>query len=238
MSTLGIGIAARHERQKINLVVIGAQLSRIALLGCLKGCREMVMSTLLLSVIRLRRSLVHKSCNTRLNSSLGDAYIVRVYGRTTLSIGQMLIGDRHLQRCRIDVIRIQLERRTGTLLNIDRKHTVRYTPILYAHKLGRYGSTRFSLLEYVARSLDIVNRNNRRTDKITYSRCRLGSSRDGRTLSHTLRLAGRGHFPSLVGQRLELDSLNTVDVKLGNELHTGQTTRNLALEFCNSRAYL
>ena len=80
MSTLGIGIAARHERQKINLVVIGAQLSRIALLGGLKGCREMVMSTLLralpLSVIRLRRALVHKSCNTRLNGSLGDAYIV------------------------------------------------------------------------------------------------------------------------------------------------------------------
>lgn len=142
----------------------------------------------------------------------------------------MLVGDRHLQRRRIDVIRIQLKRRTRTLLNIDRKHTVRYTPILYAHKLGRYGSTRLGLLEYVARSLDVVNRNNRRADKITYSRCRLGSSRDGRTLSHTLRLAGRGHFPSLVGQRFELDGLDTVDIEFGDELYTGQTARNLALE--------
>ena len=81
-NTLGVDIAARNKRQKINLAVICELLNISGILFCngSKGCIEVIVVAILgalpLAVVGLVCALVHKSCNTRLNGSLGDAYIV------------------------------------------------------------------------------------------------------------------------------------------------------------------
>ena len=133
-----------------------------------------------------------------------------------------------------------IQRKGGTcrLLHVHGQHTACDIPRSDVQQLLVDGSARtnLSLLEYEAGILDVLFGNDRGTYVVTYRSSRSSSRRSRRTLCHGLCRCGRDYLPCLVRQRFQFNGFDAVDIQVGNQQHTGQTTGDHGLQVCDSFA--